>query len=59
MTEDGCCTVQQGAVIADIGLRWSLNQPSTLVDDVVALLQGIVMDPAFKAALVTGTLPSA
>lgn len=58
-TEEGCCTVQQGQVVADIGLRWSLNQPSTLVDDVVELLQGIVMDPSFKDALTKGVLPSA
>jgi hypothetical protein len=59
VTEEGCCTVQQGAVVLDLGLRWSLNQPVELVDDVIDLLRGIVFNASFKDALVKGILPAA
>lgn len=56
--EEGCCTVQAGAVIVDLGVRWSLNQPDTLVDDVVSYLRGIVYTDAFVDAIKKGILPS-
>lgn len=39
LAEEGCCTVQMGAVIIDVGLRWSLNQPAELVDEAIEYLQ--------------------
>lgn len=56
--EEGCCTVQEGSVIVDLGVRWSLNQPATLADDVVALLRGLVYTTAFVDAIKKGILPS-
>jgi hypothetical protein len=56
--EEGCCTVQAGAVIVDLGVRWSLNQPDTLVDDVVSYLRGIIYTAAFVDAIKKGILPA-
>lgn len=57
-TAEGCCTVQQGSVIIDLGVRWSLNQPEALVDDAIELLQGLVFNSAFIDAVKKGTLAS-
>lgn len=57
-TAEGCCTVAAGAVILDLGVRWSLNQPDTLVDDVVSYLRGIVYTVAFVNAIKKGILPT-
>jgi hypothetical protein len=57
-TEEGCCTVQQGNVIIDVGVRWSLNQPEALVDDGIELLQALVFSTAFIDAVKKGNLPS-
>lgn len=57
--EEGCCTVATGLVAIDLGFRWHLNQPVELVDDAIALLQGLVFNTAFIAALKDGSLPSA
>lgn len=56
---EGCCTVQTGSVIVDLGVRWSLNQPDTLVDDVIDSLRGLVYTTEFENAVKKGVLPSA
>lgn len=55
---EGCCTVQAGSVIVDVGVRWSLNQPESLVDDAISELQALVFTPAFIAAVKQGVLPT-
>lgn len=57
-TEEGCCTVQAGAVIADLGIRWSLNQSEDLVDDVIDYLRGLVYSTDFVSAVKKGVLPT-
>lgn len=57
-TEEGCCNVQQGSVIIDVGVRWALNQPESLVDDAIALLRAVLFNTAFTDAVKKGTLPS-
>lgn len=56
---EGCCTVQAGAVIVDLGVRWNLNQPTTLVDEVISYLRGLVYTTAFVDAVKKGVLPTA
>lgn len=54
---EGCCTVQAGSVIIDLAVRWSLNQPETLVDDAIDVLQALTFNAAFIDAVKKGTLP--
>jgi len=56
--EEGCCTVSPGTVIFDVGIRWPLGQPETLVDEAIALLKGLVWTTAFADSIKKGTLPS-
>lgn len=58
VTEEGCCTPAAGVVIADFGFRWPLSQPEAVVDDVIALLRGLVYTTAFADAVKKGILPS-
>jgi hypothetical protein len=55
---EGCCDVQAGTVIIDVGLRWPLSQPESVVDDAVAYLQALVFNTAFVDALKKGVLPT-
>jgi hypothetical protein len=56
---EGCCTNKQGSIIIDVGLRWSLEQPDTLIDTAIELLQalatadGVLADTLRKGALPT------
>lgn len=56
--EDGCCSVHEGAVIVDLGLRWSLNQPEALADKAIAYLRGFVYTAEFAQMVKSGILPS-
>lgn len=56
--EEGCCTVKSGAVVADVGIRWDLSQPATVVDDVIAYIRGVVYTTAFEDAVKKGILPT-
>jgi len=58
LTEEGCCTVKAGSVIVDLGVRWSLDQPSSLVDDALDFLKGLVFSTAFEDAVKKGVLPA-
>lgn len=57
-TSEGCCAVQAGSVIIDLGVRWALNQPESLVDDAIELLQSLVFSSEFISAIKSGSLPS-
>lgn len=57
-TSSECCTVQSGNVIIDTNVRWPLNQPETLVDDAIELLQALVFTQAFKDSVKKGILTS-
>lgn len=57
LTEEGCCTVAAGTVIIDVGVRWPLSQPETLVDEAVDILQGLVFSTEFISAIKAGILP--
>jgi hypothetical protein len=56
LTEEGCCTVQAGSVIFDIGMRWNLNQPEANVDTSLALLQALLFNTAVISGIKTGVL---
>lgn len=55
---EGCCNVQQGAVIIDVGVRWHLNQPETLVDEALSYLRSVAFSIALADAIKKGILPS-
>lgn len=52
-----CCGTVSGGVYVNLKLRWSLNQPSTLVDTAIDYLQGAAfsaaLDDAIKKGLIT------
>lgn len=54
---EGCCGTTTGGVYINLKLRWSLNQPSTLVDDAIDYLQGVAfatfLEDAIKKGLMT------
>lgn len=58
-TAEGCCTVEAGTVIIDIGVRWPLNQPEAVLDDVLSYLPALVSSAAFSDAVKKGVLPVA
>lgn len=53
----GCCGTVTGGVYVNLKLRWSLNQPSTLVDTAIDYLQGAAfatfLEDAIKKGLIT------
>lgn len=57
-TSEGCCTVTQGSVIIDVGVRWPLSQPEALVDEAIEYLQALVFTQSFIDAVKKGILPS-
>lgn len=57
-TDEGCCTTKAGTVIIDVGVRWPLSQPDTVVDDAIAMLRGLVYNTAFVNAVKLGVLPT-
>lgn len=56
--QEGCCTVQTGLVGVDVNVRWSLNQPESLVDEVLDYVQSLVFTTAFADMIKKGVLPS-
>lgn len=54
---EGCCGTVSGGVYINLKIRWSLNQPSTLVDTALDYLQGVsfaaFLEDAVKKGLVT------
>lgn len=57
-TAAGCCTVEAGNVIVDVGVRWSMNQPEALVDGALEALRALVFSTAFEQAVKRGILPN-
>lgn len=57
VTEEGCCTVREGAATADFGFRWNLSQSVDTVDDVLEYLRGLVFTTEFRDMIVKGILP--
>ena len=47
--EEGCCTVKAGTVTVDLVVNWPLTQPSSLIDEAIALIQGLVYSPALPS----------
>lgn len=56
--EEGCCTVTEGAIIADLGLRWNLNQTTAQATRMLDLLRATVASDAFEDAFLKGLLPT-
>lgn len=56
--EEGCCTTQAGNVIFDGALRWNMNQPEALADDVIAAVRAFVYTTAFANMVKKGLLPN-
>lgn len=55
---EGCCTVKAGAVIADLGIRWNLEQSQEMAERVVSYLRAVVLSDEFETAVTAGILPS-
>lgn len=54
---EACCNVKSGSVILDIGIRWSLNQDSALVDEAIDIGEAVIRSDAFKDAIIKMFLP--
>lgn len=55
--EEGCCTVNAGTVIIDVGVRWPLGQPEAILDAAIQKLQALVFSQAFIDGAKKGVLP--
>lgn len=55
--EAGCCDVKAGTVTVDLVVNWPMSQPDTLVDEVVAWLQGLAYNSALPSLIKSGVLP--
>lgn len=58
-TDEGCCSATPGNVIFDGALRWNLNQPETLAEDVLAVVRAFVYTDEFEDMVLKGLIPSA
>lgn len=56
--QEGCCGVIDGYVIADLKLRWNLNQPESVLDDAIEALRAWVNNPVFVSTIKTGVIPT-
>lgn len=52
-------TVIDGNIIADVSVSWPIDQPVTVVDDVISALRGLVYSDQFVNAIKVGSLPTA
>lgn len=57
-TEEGCCTVNAGAAVIDVGMSWALNQPEELALAALYDLRGMVFTQWFKDLWLKGMLPA-
>lgn len=55
---EGCCNSVVGGVMADLKLRWNLNQPESEVDLLLDYLQGLAFSTQLRDALVKGIYPA-
>lgn len=51
---EGCCSTVSGGVYVNLKIRYSLNQPSTLVDTALDYLQGAAFSTALEDAVKKG-----
>lgn len=51
---EACCTTQSGGVYLNLKVRYSLNQPDTLVDAALEYLQGVAFSSALADAIKKG-----
>lgn len=51
-----CCDTQAGGVYVNLKVRWSLNQPSTLVDTALDYLQGVAFAAFLEEAIKKGVI---
>lgn len=56
--EEGCCTVREGAVTIDLGVRYQMNQPESVVNAGIERLIAIVTSPSFPDMVKKGILPT-
>lgn len=58
VVSEGCCDAVEGYAIADLTVRWSLSQPESVLDALIADLQAYVQSDAFAATIKSGILPT-
>lgn len=51
-----CCATQTGGVYVNVKIRWSLNQPTTLVDTALDYLQGVAFAAFLEDAVKKGVI---
>lgn len=51
-----CCDTQSGGVYVNLKVRWTLNMPSTLVDEALDYLQGAAFAAALEDAVKKGLI---
>lgn len=55
---EGCCTTSNNLAQADIGVRYGLACPETMVDDLIARIRAVVYTQVFVDQVKKGILPS-
>lgn len=55
--DEGCCSATPGNVIFDGALRWNLNQPETLAEDVLDVVRAFVYTTEFENMVRKGLMP--
>lgn len=56
---EGCCTVKQGSIIFDFGVRWDLSQSEDDAEEVLEYLRGLVFTQEFHDLILNGVVPTA
>lgn len=51
---EGCCTIATGGVYINLKVRRSMNQPESLVDDILDVLQGVAFATFLKDGVTKG-----
>lgn len=57
-SEEGCCSLASGVVQLDMGTRWDLSQPESVVNEVIAAVRAFVYTNEFAALFKKGILPT-
>lgn len=58
VVSEGCCDAVEGYAIADLTVRWSLSQPESVLDSLIADLRAYVQSDAFVSTIKAGILPA-
>lgn len=56
--EEGCCTLQTGQAVIDIGMSWSMNQANSIPMAALADVRGIIYQQWFEDLWIKGILPA-